>query len=378
MRFPSSSYHAHRCGSFRRILLLLGFIVAAGCGQGGRGAFAQDAAPPSEAEDQSLAEDQKELLGQPFLQEAMMQKLNVEKMSDLDQVISLCEKSLEAGLSESDQAFARQLLSSTLYERAERLLQSLDEGRINVRWARRRELALQSINKAIEVDPTQAESYLIKSQLHEFPGGDVDEGKLAADKAIELFAGYPARRSAARLLRAAYCKDIDERLQLVELAVQDDPKNLDAWRERGMLRLAKEQPEEAIKDFLHLLEVDQEDLQSLEVVARILISQEKNEQAIELLSQFIAKIPEAVTPYILRAGVYSLAEQIDLAEKDLDQALELEPGRITALLAQAQLFSEKHEFKEAMADASRAIELSRGSPQLTARRTAAAEHNCLG
>ncbi len=361
MRFPSSSHHPRPWSWLRRVLFPLGFAAAAYCGPAERLACAQTEAPPA------AAEEQEELLGQPFLQEAMMQKLNTEKMSDLDQVISLCQKSLESGLSESDQVFAKQLLSSTLYERAERLLQSLAEGRIDVRWARRRALALQSINQAIEVDPTQAESYLIKSRLHEFPGGDADEGKLAADKAIELFAGNPARRSVARLLRASFSKDVDERLQVVELAVQDDPKNLDAWRERGLLRLAKEQPDQAMTDFLHILEVDPEDLQSLEVVARILISQEKNEQAIERLSQFIAKQPEAVAPYILRAGVYSLSKQLDLAEKDLDRALELEPGQISALLARAQLFSDKNEFQEAMADASRALELSRGSPQLTAR-----------
>ena len=171
--------------------------------------------------------------GLEFLDQAMQKKLAAQRMSDLDEVVALCEKGLEAGLREEDQLFAKQLMTSTLYERADRLVQSLAEGGMTLAWEQRRQQALKSLEKGVEVLPDDGPSHLLLAEVHQLPGGDAEKGRAAAEKAITLFADNPPRRAEAYVARAAYLDDADKRLEDYAAALRDDPLNLEARKERG-------------------------------------------------------------------------------------------------------------------------------------------------
>ena len=66
-----------------------------------------ESAPPAEAAEAGLE----------LLDEAMQAKLGAVRLKDLEQVVKLCEQALEAGLNDDNQSFARQMMTSTLYER---------------------------------------------------------------------------------------------------------------------------------------------------------------------------------------------------------------------------------------------------------------------
>ncbi len=325
-------------------------------------AWSQDEGPDQETQDQESVQqdEQPSEPGLELLDLSMQKKLAVRNMRDLKEVVSLAEKAISLGLSDGDQDFAKQLIGATYYEQAERLAQMLDQGPINLAWARRREMALESVAKAIEFRPQDPDAYLLNAQLHEQAGGNTEEGLRAATRAVELFQDYPARRSLALMAKASFTSDAKERLEYLEQAVADDPKSAEARRERGEARWLAEDPEGAIEDLKFVLEKDSSDLDAFQRVAQILVSQEKFDDAIEFVTDSIRSHPEEPSGYTLRSSVYAVQEKYDLAETDLDKAMELNPRSIATLMARARMFEIKGDHKEAMADATRVLELEPG------------------
>ena len=73
--------------------------------------------------------------GQTFLDQATEAKLNAKNFQDLEEVVKLAEKAVEAGLDDGGREFAIQLITSTLYQRAEQLSNPLlSDVRPNSGW----------------------------------------------------------------------------------------------------------------------------------------------------------------------------------------------------------------------------------------------------
>src|SRR5690349_15421037 len=72
--------------------------------------------------------------GQADLDKATELQLKVENLNDLERVADLCESALTKGLDDDNKQFANQLLTSTLYEHAARMSDSIfDVNKIFVR-----------------------------------------------------------------------------------------------------------------------------------------------------------------------------------------------------------------------------------------------------
>lgn len=345
----------------RLLTLAKTILLAVAISAGGPPILAQEtdelAEPPASTET-----DEKSALD--LLDDAMSKKMTARRMRDLDEVISLCEKSLAVGLDEDNEAFAKDLLSSTHYEMAKRVVQSLGGGRVNLTtYTHRRTTALKSLEKALEVNPNNAECHLLIAQIQRLPGGDAELGRESINKAIELLADEPVRRSVALVARAALSKDMEERIKDYDEAIEVDVQNLDAWRERGRAHLLNDQLDEAVRDFLHLVEKDKDDRNSLKIAAEILVTQDKQDQALALINDLVETNPEDGNAYLLRAGVLMQQEKTDAARADLDKALEIDAGDIEALLARSELSAAEEDYEEARADVDRALELRPGLPQ---------------
>ncbi len=299
--------------------------------------------------------------GLPKLDKALQLKLDARRMADLDEVVRLCEQSLEEGMSESNQAFARDFMSATLYEKADRLAQTLDDAPINLAWVQRRQLALITIAKSLEVDPERAEAYLLKAELHQVAGAaEREEGVAAARKAVELLADNPARRADALVVEASFTADAEAQLKLLQEALADTPDNLEALKARGAAYASLERWDEALADFQAILRENKRDIDTLQTVARILVTKDKSAEALDIVGDAIANQPDEPANYTLRSGIYIVQEKFDLARADLDRALELNPRSVATLLARARMFEMMENYDEAMADATRALEVEPG------------------
>ena len=308
--------------------------------------------------------------GVQLLDKALAAKMNARRMSDLTKVIQLCEKSIEAGLEQSDQDFANELLASCHYEMAKRLVQTLAGGRVNLAsYTRRRKAAMDALHSAIQADPDNGEAYLLLGQIQELPGGDVDSGRESVEKAVELLRANPVRRSVAWSTLATFTDDIDEKKKHLQSAVEVDPQNLDAWRALGRAHLQSGDYQAALEKFIYLAKKDPEDNDSLDIASKLLLAEEKYDEALELMDDLLKKAPNSQGIYTLRANVYAMQNQLERASKDLEKALELKPNDTTALLARSRLLFVAGDDEEAMADINRVLELSPGLPEAYALRS---------
>lgn len=297
-----------------------------------------------------------------LLDQATEKKLFAERMSDLDEVVELCEEALEKGLPEAEQTAARDLIAATLFEKASRVLAPVLEGQIDASWRQRRRMALTALNKAMEVSPDNGEVHLLFAQLADLPGGDREVGKESAEKAVELLADNPSRRCEALLTRASFQDDEEARFADIDQAVKADPTNADAIRERGECHLQADREDQAIADFMQVLELDDEDTDTRELIIQLLSSQEQFDKAVELTNKMIERDESSARGYLLRSGIYALQGNDQQAQADLDKAVEVEPDNLTALLSRAQNSMDREDYEEATADIERALELRPGLP----------------
>jgi len=152
--------------------------------------------------------------GQADLDKATELQVTAESLSDLEKVAKLCENALKKGLDADNQAFAKQLMSSTLYQRAAQLCGPVfDQSPPDRRWPLLRQFALQDLERVIEVSPTLGDAHLLIARLHALPGGDSLRGAKAAGAAVNLFEDDKKQRSVALVLRGGFREEAEAQLQ---------------------------------------------------------------------------------------------------------------------------------------------------------------------
>lgn len=362
-----------RCngGSLGRYALIL--MVASGgwavqaLGQTTDAPPTADAAPATQAPSQEPSADNPgETPAEPglaLLDSATDLKMSADRMGDLDRVVKLCEEALEKGLGEQNQEFAREMIVATWYEKAKRLIDPALDGNIDGSWGTRRVMAEKALQGAVKHNPEHGESRLLLAQLELLPGGDPVVGKEAADRAIEILVDSPARRSLAYLTRSDYAEKIDDRIADLNQAIELDPKNIDAWRERGYAWMEENKLAEATADLKHVIEADPDDMESLEAMARVLAGQEKYDEALSFANRLKEAIPDSPKPFVLRAGILYLQEKFADALAEASAALEMEPKDLNLLLLRGQMHEALKQYPEALQDVATVLKLRPGLPQ---------------
>jgi tetratricopeptide (TPR) repeat protein len=338
-------------------------------------AAAQDGATDGSLVDEPLADVSEEATNPAIelLDKATERKLFAKRISDLDQVIDLCEQALEKGLPEESQRYARELMAGTLYEKASQVLAPILQGQMDRSWRQRRRMALESLGKAAEIQPDHGDVQLLIAQLADLPGGDQEAGLGAAEKAVKLLWENPARRSEALLTRAGFRETPEEQFEDVDAAVKASDTNADALRERAKLHLRLDRDEEAIADFMKVMELDDSDADTREIVVQLLTAKEEYEDAIKLVDEFIEADKSSARGYILRSSIRSIQGDDEQAMADIDKAVDIEPSSVAALLSRSQLYSEREEYDEALADIDRVLELQPSYPPALLLRSAVAQ-----
>ena len=298
--------------------------------------------------------------GLELLDKAMQAKMSARRLSDLEVVVGLCREAIEEGLGPEDEQFARDLMTATLYEKAQEVIGPMIQGRQTPDWARRRRMAVDDLVEAVRNDPDHAESQLLLAQVELLPGGDLERGRKAGDRAIELLADNPARQSTALWVRSSYREDLKERLADLDLAIQRDPSNVDAWRDRGRVHLVSGETDEAVSDFLRLLEFDHDDAEAMDAIARAMAVQEKYDESLEFIQRLLDLRDDLAEPYALRASVRMMQDRPQDALPDLDRAIELEPDDPRNWLTRSQVLAALDRPQDGLRDIDRVLELRPG------------------
>ncbi len=302
--------------------------------------------------------------GQDDLERATEVKLTGTTLSDLDEVIRLCQSALQKGLDEDNAQFARQLLAATRIERGTRYARDhLSKFPLDPEWRKDRRLALEDLEKGVAFDPQQPHALYRIAQLHLLPGGNLKRAAEALDEAIRLSTEEPRLRASALVLRARLRKEPEKRLADLDEAVRTNPRDAAVLRARGAVYADQEKYELALADFQSAIQLDPHDASTHQDRARTLIELKRYEEALESLNKARQLAPKAVGPLIEESRAYGLQSKFDAALEALQQAYLLEPGNPLVLLLRASVYQELGKHDEALEDVDNVLELRPGLPE---------------
>lgn len=348
--------------------------------------------------------------GQDELDKALDAKVDAQTLPELTEVINLAQSALDQGLEESDEQFAKNLLSSTLYQRAEAIATHLTEGletRLNdpefrQEYNQLRRAGTYDLERALRHVADSSATHLLLGKLHSMPGGDQDRARKALDEAVRLSEDDGPTRAQALIARGRLQQDAQDRLADFDAAVEADPNSVDALQVRGMMRIGLGQADDGLADLEAAVKLDPENTEALQMQGVALAALSRYDEALASMAAAIERSPDSALLYgqrarihmergdtaaaiadfdkslelfpenppllLLRAGAHQQADDYVAALSDVDEALKIQPRYVPALRARALLHAGDGNFDAAIADLSAALEITPDDPELLVRR----------
>lgn len=298
--------------------------------------------------------------GQADLDQATQLKLEAKTLTDLGEVIRLCESALRKGLDDENRALANQLLAATLIQRGSQVARMIFEDRTDPKWTEYRQRALEDLQRAVKIDPQHPEAFFRIAQLQFLPGGDAKQAAEALDQAIRTSKDQPLLRAQALVIRATLAQDPAKKLADFTEAIQAAPSDPSALRGRGMVYVQQGKYQEALADFDRALKLAPDHVPTMEAKAAALARLKRFDEALALLEQARKLAPDSVEPLVERARVFEFREDHAAALADLNEAQRLDPANPVVLLLRADVYRQTEEYDKAMADVDRALRLRPG------------------
>lgn len=299
--------------------------------------------------------------GQAELDQATDLKLDADSIEKLGKVIELCKQAIEKGLNDGDKELAKQLISSSAFEQAERITQRLAQGRLTPRTlARQRDEAMAALDLAIENNEKFPEAWILKAKLYTLPEANQTKAIEAVSKAIDLLGEKPTELAAAYLLRAQLVTEPNDKLADIAKATEADPANINAWQLRLALLDGLKKHDEAYKVALDFIEREPDNLVALEVAVRALASLDKVDEGIDFLSKQIEKNPKNSNAYRMRGQLLVTQKKLDEAVADLTKALEINAKDPLALMLRGEIYMDQKKLEEARTDIDSALLIEPG------------------
>ena len=224
-------------------------------------------------------------------------------------------------------------------------------------WVKNNKLdkALADYNKAIELDPNNAEAYISRGiawvSTHRLNNALAD-----FSKAIELdpknVAAYTGRGAVRQGKR-----ELDKALADYNKAIELDPNNALAYMSRSAMWRDRGEFDKAIVDSNKALELDSENVGIYINRALMRASKGELEKALEDYNKSIELDPNNTLVYIGRGSMWRDRGEFEKALTDCNKAVELAPNYAEAYNNRGLVWHGKHEFDKAIADFNKAIEL---------------------
>ncbi|MBN1393522.1 MAG: tetratricopeptide repeat protein [Pirellulales bacterium] len=288
--------------------------------------------------------------GREDLNKAMEAKLTADSIDDLNEVVRLIESALEKGLDEANAAFAKKLLASTFFLRAQDKINNIMVGIASMEEFHQRRLsALEDLRKAVKLDPNQPQAYLKIARLQLLPGGEgAKAAREALDKALALHFDNPPERAEALVLRANLQEAPEKKLADLDEAVRLAPHAAAAVRARGLALADMDKLEAALADLDKAIALDPNDVPTYESKALVLAELKKYDDALAVLDKALVVKPDNAAVLLLRSEVNRKAGKMEQALADVEKVLQIKPGLVAALRARALLLAEEERFAEAI------------------------------
>ncbi len=241
--------------------------------------------------------------GREMLDKATEVKLSAENANDLNEVITLCQDALRAGLDESNTKFANELLASTLTQRAELICNELFERPVRPNRAGKLvEMALSDLEATIKVNPQQSLAQYLLGRLY-CASATERKGHGRLERGRASLGRRPAAARPGVDHPCQFANRRSRRLADFDAAVKLTPGNPDVFRFRGMYQLSENRAEQALADFQKAIELDPEDADTHEACGLAQSILLKYDDAMESFNKAVELAPENSMAYTHRARV---------------------------------------------------------------------------
>lgn len=302
--------------------------------------------------------------GQEDLDKATDLQLRVQSLQDADRVVALVESAIKKGLDAENTKFAKQLIASSLWQRASRVSAEIFESQPpNPRWRQLRRDILATLEKLLANDDKFPDAYVLMAKLQLLPGGELAQARQAISKAVELYADNKPKLAETLVLRAQLREKPEEQLADLNAAVDADQANAKVFQARAAYFIGRGEFDKAIADFENILKQNPDNIGIRQALTEALTNLEKYDLALEQANKTIELQPQTSMNYTLRARIYERKDDPKAAIADLDQALKIEPQDGVALYMRARLHLFQDDYAAAREDLNKFLQLQPGSPQ---------------
>jgi len=297
--------------------------------------------------------------GQNALDKAMETKLAATTLSDLTAVIKLCEEAMSKGLDEANEQFAKNLLSSTLLQRAQIVMKTIMRGPgVDPKWPQYRRLALTDLEKALKLEPNQPQGLYLAAQLNLLPGGNVKRATEMIDRLASLEDVDPLLKSKALALRAGMqAGDKEKQLADLDESIRLEPNQIATIRARALIHASMQNWDKALVDFNTAIKLDPSNKLVYEAKALVLAGMGKYKEAIACLDEADKLIPNSISTYTCRARIYLMQKKPKEALECLEKAHDKEPKNISVLLLRADVLQKLGQNKKSLADVDEVLKI---------------------
>jgi tetratricopeptide (TPR) repeat protein len=296
--------------------------------------------------------------GQADLDKATEAKWDAKTLSDLDEVVRLCETALEKGLDKGNTQFANTLLAATLAERGFKRAQLIfGAAPLKPKATDFRKAALDDLEKAVKLDPKLPGALLLIAKLNCLRGGDLQRAKEALDQLINMDTEETPLQVQGLLLRSDLQQDPQQKLADLDEAIRLAPGDAKALRARAVLQADQGKLEPALADLDKAIELDPKHAPTYQLKAQALAMLHKYDEALLNVDKACELDPHSSAPLVQKASIHAAQNNLDAALLDLDEAIRRDPDDAKALRARAVLHASQGRLEAALADLDKAIEL---------------------
>jgi tetratricopeptide (TPR) repeat protein len=299
------------------------------------------------------------------LSEATRLKISASSLDDLNAVIQKVDSALEKGLEAESASYAKQMLASTLLQRASTYAAAAAQDRRGGTAVamQLRQRATNDLQRIIDLDKKAWDAHLLMGRLHAMPLGDADAARRAFTAVADSEEAPAEKKADALALRSAVQREPERRMADLNRAIELQPEKPDYYRLRSEVKYGRDNFDEALADIDKALKADDEHVQSHELRGMILLGMKRYDDALAAFNRATELEPQSTSPFQRRSQLFLQKGDPKEAIVQLTKALEVAPRDIQTLLLRASVYFQMKEMDKALADVDEAIRIEPRIPQ---------------
>jgi superkiller protein 3 len=203
--------------------------------------------------------------------------------------------------------------------------------------------AIQAFDRSLEIDPKNARTWILEGTAFLFYQGKYDKAVQAFDKALEI----DPKNSIAWHFKGRTLfnqEKYSDAIQAFDKALETDPNNVTAWHFKGETLIHQEKYDEAVQAFNKALEIDPKNADAWTGKGQALIKQGKHNEALLALKTAVEIDPQNTNDIVWCLIGESLYEcgNYDEAHQALEKALNADPNDMHAWLLKSRVLIAQH------------------------------------